>query len=126
MVFCDTPRVLHSVLDCIIIILRRQCTRGNDRTHLATEIEQGGNSNLTALTDDGDYVLNSESCSERDFDDHGCSKANELFLVVIDGWAGRSELIAWTTFFCSLTERAHFQLSNSSRSELIILETCRA
>ena len=63
------------------------------------------NSSLTALTEDGDYVL--DSCSERDFDDHGCSKTNELFLVVIDGWAGKSELIDWTTFSCSLTEHAH-------------------
>ena len=53
-------------------------------------------SSLTALTEDGDYIL--DSCSERDFYDHGCSKTNELFLVVIDGWAGRSEFIAWTTF----------------------------
>ena len=53
----------------------------------------------------GDYVL--DSCLERDFDYHGCSKTNELFLVVIDGWAGRSEFIAWTTFSSSLTERAH-------------------
>ena len=37
-------------------------------------------SSLTALTEDGDYVL--DSCSERDFDDHGCSITNELFLVV--------------------------------------------
>ena len=54
---------------------------------------------------DDDYVL--DSCSERDFDDHRCSKTNELFLVVIDGWAGRSELTDWTTFSCSLTEHAH-------------------
>ena len=40
-------------------------------------------SSLTALTEDGDYVL--DSCSERDFDDRGCSITNELFLVVIDG-----------------------------------------
>ena len=33
-------------------------------------------SSLTALTEDGDYVL--DSCSERDFDDRGCSKTNEL------------------------------------------------
>ena len=64
-------------------------------------------SSLTALMEDGYYVL--DSCSERDFDDHGCSKTNELFLVVIDGWAGRSALIAWTTFSCSLTAHAHFQ-----------------
>ena len=43
-----------------------------------------------------------DSCSERDFDDHGCSKTNELFLMLIDGQ--RSELIAWTTFSCSLAE----------------------
>ena len=41
---------------------------------------------LTALTVDGDYV--SDSCLERDFDDHGCSKVNEVFLVAIDGWVG--------------------------------------
>ena len=63
------------------------------------------NSNLTALTEDGDYVL--DSYSERDFNDHGCSITNGPFLVVIDGWAGRSELIDWTTFSCSLTEHAH-------------------
>ena len=63
------------------------------------------NSSLTALTEDGDYFL--DSCSERDFDDHRYSKTNELFLVVIDGWAGRSGLIDWTTFSCSLTEHAH-------------------
>ena len=57
---------------------------------------------LMALTVVGDYFL--DSCSERDFDDHEC---NELFLVVIDGWAGRSELIASTTFSCSLTEHVH-------------------
>ena len=62
---------------------------------------------LTALTEDGDYVL--DSCSERDFDNHGCSKTNKLFSVVIDVWAGRSEFIAWTTFSCSLTEHAHLQ-----------------
>ena len=43
-------------------------------------------STLTALTVDGDYVL--DSCLERDLYDHGCSKVNEVFLVVIDGWAG--------------------------------------
>ena len=35
-------------------------------------------STLTALTVDGDYVL--DSCSERDFDDRECSKTNEIFL----------------------------------------------
>ena len=40
-------------------------------------------SSLTALTEDGYYDL--DSCSERDFDDHGCCITNELFLVVIDG-----------------------------------------
>ena len=40
-------------------------------------------STLTALTEDDDYVL--DSCSERHFDDHGCNRTNELFLVVIDG-----------------------------------------
>ena len=50
-----------------------------------------------ALTEDGDYVL--DSCSERDFNNHGCSKINELFLVVIDGWAGRSELICLDDLF---------------------------
>ena len=63
------------------------------------------NSSLTALTEDGDYVL--DSCSEQDFDDHRCSKTNEPFLVVIDGWVGRSEIIDWTTISCSLTEHAH-------------------
>ena len=72
-----------------------------------TKSNEEESSCLTASTVDGDYVL--DSCSERDFDDHGCSKTNELFLVVIDGWAGRSELIAWATFSCSLTEHAHFQ-----------------
>ena len=64
-------------------------------------------STLPASTVDGDYVL--DSCSERGFDDHGCSKTNEVFLVAIDVWAGRSELITWTTFSCSLSEHAHFQ-----------------
>ena len=72
-----------------------------------TKSNEEESSSLTASTVDGDYVL--DSCSERDFDDHGCSKTNKLFLVVIDGWAGRSELIAWTTFSCSLTEHALFQ-----------------
>ena len=64
-------------------------------------------SSLTALTEDGDYVL--DSCSERDFDDHGFNKTNKLFLVVFDVWAGRTELIAWTTFSCSLTVHVHYQ-----------------
>ena len=63
------------------------------------------NSSLTALTEDGDCAL--DSCSERDFDDHGCSKTNYHFLVVIDGWAGRSGINVWTTFSCTLTEHAH-------------------
>ena len=33
---------------------------------------------------------------------------NEVFLVEIDVCVGRSELIAWTTFSCSLTEHVHF------------------
>ena len=41
-------------------------------------------SSLTALTEEGDYVL--DSCSERNFDNHGCSKTNKLILVVINGW----------------------------------------
>ena len=68
-------------------------------------------SSLTALTEDDGYVL--DSCLEQDFDDHGCSKTNELFMVMIDGWAERSELIAWTTFSCSLTEHAHFHAAIS-------------
>ena len=62
---------------------------------------------MMALTEGGDYGL--DSCLERDCDDHRCSKTNELFLVAIDGWGGRSELIAWATFSCSLTEHAHFE-----------------
>ena len=64
-------------------------------------------SSLMALTVDGDYVL--DSSSEWEFDDHGCNKTNELFLVVFDVWAGKTELIAWTTSSCSLTEHAHYQ-----------------
>ena len=37
-------------------------------------------STLTALTVDGDYVL--DSCSEQDFDDHGCSKFSWWRLTV--------------------------------------------
>ena len=68
-----------------------------------TKSNEEESSSLTASTVDGDHLL--DSCSKRDFDDHdhGCSKTNELFFVVIDGWAGRSELIAWTTLSCSLT-----------------------
>ena len=66
-----------------------------------TKLNEEESSSLTALTVDGD------SCSEQDFDDRGCSKTNELFFVVIDGWG---KLIAWTTFSCSLTVHAHFQV----------------
>ena len=51
-----------------------------------TKSNEEESSTLMALTVDGDYVL--DSCSERDFDDHECSKVNEVFLVSIDGWAG--------------------------------------
>ena len=50
----------------------------------------------------GDYVL--DSCSERDFDDHECSKVNEVFLVAIDVW---SEPIGWTTLSSLSSEHAH-------------------
>ena len=55
-----------------------------------TKSNEEESSEFDSPTEDGDYVL--DSSSERDFDDHGCSKTNKLFLVVIDGWAGRSEL----------------------------------
>ena len=45
-----------------------------------TKSNKEESSTLTALTVDGDYVL--DSCSKRDFYDHGCSKVNEVFLVV--------------------------------------------
>ena len=51
-----------------------------------TKSNKEESSTLTALAVDGDYVL--DSCSERDFNDHGCSKVNEVFLAAIDGWAG--------------------------------------
>ena len=61
-----------------------EVTAPTERTKLNEEVS----SSLTALTVDGDYVF--DSCSKRDFDDRGCSKTNELFLVVIDRWAGSS------------------------------------
>ena len=48
-----------------------------------TERPKSNEEESSSLTEDGDYVL--DSCSEQDFDDHGCSITNELFLVVIDG-----------------------------------------
>ena len=42
-----------------------------------TKSNEEESSSLTASAVDGDYVL--DSCSERDFDDHGSSKTNELF-----------------------------------------------
>ena len=47
-----------------------------------TKSNEEESSTLTASTVDGDYVL--DSCLERDFYDHGCSKVNEVFLRVID------------------------------------------
>ena len=48
-----------------------------------TKSNEEESSILTALTVDGDYVL--DASLERDFDDHGCSETNEVFLAVIDG-----------------------------------------
>ena len=48
-----------------------------------TKSNEEDRSTLTASTVDGDYVL--DFCLERDFDDRGCSKINEVFLVAIDG-----------------------------------------
>ena len=43
-----------------------------------TKSNEEESSTLMALTN-GDNVL--DSCSERDFNDHGCSKTNDLFLM---------------------------------------------
>ena len=71
-----------------------------------TNSNEEESSTLTASTVDGDYVL--DSCSERDFDDRGCSKTNKLFLVAIDGLAGRNELIGWTTISSLSFEHARY------------------
>ena len=66
------------------------------------------------MTVDGDYVL--DICSERDFDDHGCSKVNEIFSTTIDGW---SELIGRMTLSSLSSAHAHcFILPNSELSKV--------
>ena len=61
-----------------------------------TKSNEEESSTLTALTVDGDYVL--DSCSERNFDDHECSKVYEVFLVAIDVWAAEVNLLVGRPF----------------------------
>ena len=64
-------------------IVRASGTRGSDRTHRANEIEQGVKLDFDGL--DGGWRLCFGLLPERDFNDHECSKLNEVFLVAIDG-----------------------------------------
>ena len=47
-----------------------------------TKSNEEESSTLTALMVDGDYVF--DSCSERDFYEHGCSKVNEVSSVAMN------------------------------------------